>query len=540
MPNWEDTVKTTRAQLQAKIDQCGPKVQIDESLRNVSTVRLEGLLDRDEIDVTEQDVDALLSKMASAEWSAEKVIRAFLHRAVIAHQLTNCLTDLWAEDAIARAKYLDEELKKTGKPVGVLHGLPISLKCQIDVEGKQVNMGYVGWVDRIAKKNAVLVDLLLKQGAVLYCYTNVPQALMSGETLNNLYGRTVMPFNRGLSSGGSSGGEGALIALRGSPLGVGSDIGGSIRIPSAFNGLYGLRPSYHRIPYGGATNSLEGFEAINSVLGPMTTSLSALKLFVKAVLEGQPWRYDPNASHIAWRESQYELEEHNGGKELVFGIMWSDGLVKPTPPIIRGLKIMKEKLEAQGHKVIDYTPPNAEEGNKITGELFEADGGRDIAEAVALSSEPNLNGVLSGDSKELSAFEYWRLCLRRKQYITKQLAAWEATQEQTGTGRPIDAMIAPVAPYTSFTHDSQQYIGYTGTFNVTDQSVGIVPVTSVTKEDVKAEPHEFKCDFDKINYERYDPEVFIDAPVSLQIVGRKGEEEAVLRMTEICDAALKA
>lgn len=74
MPNWEDTVKTTRAQLQAKIDQCGPKVQIDESVRNVSTVSLEGLLDRDEIDVTEQDVDTLLSKMASAEWSAEKVI----------------------------------------------------------------------------------------------------------------------------------------------------------------------------------------------------------------------------------------------------------------------------------------------------------------------------------------------------------------------------------------------------------------------------------------------------------------------------------
>lgn len=173
---------------------------------------------------------------------------------------------------------------------------------------------------------------------------------MSGETVNNLYGRTVMPFNRDLSSGGSSGGEGALIGFRGSSLGVGSDIGGSIRIPSAFNGLYGLRPSYHRMPYGGATNSMEGFEAINSVLGPMTTSISALKLFVQAVLAGEPWRYDANASHIPWRQSQYELEEHNGGKNLCFGIMWSDGLVKPTPPITRGLKIMKEKLEAQGHK----------------------------------------------------------------------------------------------------------------------------------------------------------------------------------------------
>lgn len=82
---------------------------------------------------------------------------------------------MFAEDAIARAKHLDAEFKKTGKSTGALHGLPISLKCQIDVEGKEINMGYVGWIGRKAKKNSVLVDLLLKQGAVIYCLTNVPQ-----------------------------------------------------------------------------------------------------------------------------------------------------------------------------------------------------------------------------------------------------------------------------------------------------------------------------------------------------------------------------
>jgi amidase len=152
--------------------------------------------------------------------------------------------------------------------------------------------------------------------------------------------------------------------------------------------------------------------------------------------------------------------------------------------------------------VIDYTPPNAAEGSQITTALFEADGGRDIAEAVALSGEPNLNGILSADSRELSTFEYWRLCLRRKQFITRQLASWESTSDLTGTGRPVDALIAPTAPYTSFTHDSRQYIGYTGAFNLTDQSVGIVPVTKVLKEDVKQEPHDFECEFDKVNYER--------------------------------------
>lgn len=122
------------------------------------------------------------------------------------------------------------------------------------------------------------------------------------------------------------------------------------------------------------------------------------------------------------------------------------------------LRICAEPLHSSA--VVDYTPPDADEGRKIVTALFEADGGRDIAEAVALSGEPNLNGILSADAKELSTYEYWQLCLRRKLFITQQLNAWEGTAESTGTGRPIDALIAPVAPYTSFTHDSQQYIGY--------------------------------------------------------------------------------
>ncbi len=88
-------------------------------------------------------------------------------------------------------------------------------------------MGYVGWINKPAEQNAALVDILLAQGAVPYVRTNVPQTLMWGETHNNIFGRTVNPFNRNVTCGGSSGGEGALIGLRGSLLGVGSDIGGS-------------------------------------------------------------------------------------------------------------------------------------------------------------------------------------------------------------------------------------------------------------------------------------------------------------------------
>lgn len=125
-------------------------------------------------------------------------------------------------------------------------------------------MGYVGWTGTFqgvkgTGKEKVFESELTKElrasGAVLYCKTSVPHTLMTGETVNHIVGYCLNPKNRNLSAGGSSGGEGALIGLKGSPLGFGSDIGGSVRIPSAFNGLFGLRPSAGRIPYEGIIRS---------------------------------------------------------------------------------------------------------------------------------------------------------------------------------------------------------------------------------------------------------------------------------------------
>lgn len=170
------------------------------------------------------------------------------------------------------------------------------------------------------------------------------------EAFNLIFGRTSNPANRSLTSGGSSGGEGALIALGGSVLGVGSDIGGSVRIPASFNGLFGLRPSYNRVPYQGSVNSMEGQESIPSVLGPLSPTLSGVKTFFKTVIDSKPWRQDPLAVRKPWDEAGYKLEEHGGGKSLVFGILWDDDYVVPHPPIRRALQITKDALIKAGHK----------------------------------------------------------------------------------------------------------------------------------------------------------------------------------------------
>jgi amidase len=132
--------------------------------------------------------------------------------------------------------------------------------------------------------------------------------MMMAESMNHVFGITTNPRNRLLSAGGSSGGEAALIAMRGSPLGVGTDIGGSIRIPAAFNNLYSLRPSFGRFPTYGARSGMPGQEAVNSVNGPLANSVGGLKVYSKNIVDSKPWLRGINSFDQIRTESFTETE----------------------------------------------------------------------------------------------------------------------------------------------------------------------------------------------------------------------------------------
>lgn len=128
-----------------------------------------------------------------------------------------------------------------------------------------------------------------------------------------------------------------MLALKGSPLGFGTDIGGSIRVPAAFNGIYGLRTSVGRIPYEGAKNSMDGQNTVPSVVGPMAGSVGALRLALRCVLGMEPWVYDPGSLPIPWRE---DVEERirgllcgSGKGKMAFGVFADDGIMRPHPPV---------------------------------------------------------------------------------------------------------------------------------------------------------------------------------------------------------------
>jgi amidase len=267
----------------------------------------------------------------------------------------NCLHEIFFDAAIADAKKLDAYFAEHGSPIGPLHGLPISLKDQFHVKNVDTTMGYVGWIGTFQGKKgdaryrnyeSELVREFRELGAILYVKTAVPHTLMSGETTNNIIGYTANPKNRFLSSGGSSGGEGALIGIGGSPVGFGTDIGGSIRIPAAFNGLCGLRPSFGRLPYEGMANSLDGQNTVLSVVGPIAPSVPALRLVTKSILSTEPWMHDPMVVPLPWREDQEKL-----ANKLVFGVIRNDGDVVPQPPVRRAIEMVVSAVKSLGHEV---------------------------------------------------------------------------------------------------------------------------------------------------------------------------------------------
>lgn len=214
-------------------------------------------------------------------------------------------------------------------------------------------MGFTAWAtaQSPAPPESILVTLLRDLGAIPgHVKTNVPTGMMMIKSENRLWGETLNPFSKVLSPGGSSAGEGALGALRGAPVGVGTDLGGSIRIPASWGGLYSLKPSSGRFPTMGVRDGVTGLRTINAVNGPMAAELESVRMYCKAVVGAEPWRYDPECVPIPWREGQMPV-----GRKLRIGVLRNDGVVRCQPPVERALDIVRKALEDSGKvEVVDW------------------------------------------------------------------------------------------------------------------------------------------------------------------------------------------
>uniref|UniRef100_A0A0G4IFD9 Amidase domain-containing protein n=1 Tax=Chromera velia CCMP2878 TaxID=1169474 RepID=A0A0G4IFD9_9ALVE len=329
------------------------------------------------------------------EWTAEQVMRVFCAAALEAHARTNCCTFFMFEDALQKAKKIDEEFAKTKKPKGSLHGVPFSVKDNVCVKGHPTTVGRVEWALDASPESAPVVTRLEKEGAIPFCKTSVPQSLLTFECNNRLSGRTVNPGEgkEGFSPGGSSGGESALIGAFGSPVGIGTDVGGSLRIPSHFCGLTTLKSSAGRVPREGTrpgSNVTAGQAAINSVNGFICRSAEDLSLMMAACCDkglertdsegyGAP-ADDPGMAvpFVPWRADLVKSFSA-ASKKLRVGVVESNGFVEPLPCIKRAIRETSEALKRDGHEVIFLGPQwmkaEQREASLVYYDLMTADGG---------------------------------------------------------------------------------------------------------------------------------------------------------------------
>ncbi|RMZ92623.1 hypothetical protein DV736_g172, partial [Chaetothyriales sp. CBS 134916] len=521
------------------------KVPTVQDQKDVTGAYIQQFLNEREIEITETDAVGVAKHTTSGNWTAVEVADAFCHRAAIAHQLVNCLHETFFDAALADAKALDDYFAKNKKPIGLLHGVPVSLKDQFHVKNVETTMGYVGWIGTFEGKEgdrryrnfeSEIVRELRKLGAVLYVKTAVPHTLMSGETVNHIIGYSQNPKNRYLTAGGSSGGEGALIGLKGSPVGFGTDIGGSVRIPAAFNGLYGLRPSSGRLPYQGVANSMDGQNSILSVVGPLGGTAQSIALATKAVLSTSPWLYDPLVVDMPWRDNEAG-EVHTHRSNLTFAVLRSDGEATPDPPVARAVELTVAALEKAGHKVIEWKPPSHKRLLEITFKTWLYDGGADVHRAFGLSGEPLTPQIVMtyGEKagEEATATQIATNNVDKREFQKEYLDYWNSTASLTGTGKPVDGVISPLAPYPAARPERYRYYGFSAWVNGLDYTAVTVPVTQAAKN-IDRYPSNYTPanETDKEIYDSYDAEIYDGAHVGVQIVGPRFTEEKMLAIAE--------
>ncbi|KDR65722.1 hypothetical protein GALMADRAFT_260127 [Galerina marginata CBS 339.88] len=508
----------------------------------------------------------IVSHIQKGEWTASQVLEAYIRRAAFAHAKTNCLTEVMLGPARQRAIELDAEFASTNRLKGPLHGVPISIKEQFEIAGVDTSVGFSQWVNKPAVKNADIINHLLDAGAIIYVKTNIPQTMFAFECSNPVWGRTTNPYNENYTCGGSSGGESALLAMDGSAAGIGTDIGGSLRIPATYCGLYSLKPASGRISFAGAKGPVPGFDGIATVAGPMGRSVADLEL-ISRVLFGAPCS-NHSIAPLPFREVQLP-------KKLKFGYYTSDNYIKASPACKRAVLETVEALREAGHECIEVQLPETNRAVNLFVALTSSDGyktmlshlGPDPKESALflVTLGPKLPSVVRtfaawilesfmGDkmfadnlrvAKAKSVTDYWKLNAQRDEYA-------QMFYEKVWSEYGVDNIIAPVQAIPQLPHGGcdnfSALAAATILYNVIDMPVGCLPVTRVDPskdqltEEWNKEPGHGSPVMETGIYRGkkplYDPDATKGMPINIQIVGKKWEEEKILAIMNVVDEAL--
>jgi amidase len=500
--------------------------------------RLSGLLTPRELEITEAyDVVQLVKSLASGELSAVEVTIAFSKRAALAGQLTNCLTETCFPEAEKRARELDE-MRSKGHLAGPLHGLPVSIKDSFKIKGLEATTGFVSFIDDVAEQNSALVDVLLDLGAVLYVKTNIPHTMMTADSHNHIFGRSLNPHNTALTAGGSSGGEGALMAFRGAPVGVGTDIAGSIRIPSLCDGVYGFKPTSSRVPYGGQSShpGAAGRDFFLACAGPLCNDIQGLQTWMKAVIGARPAQYDTTTLDIPWREVS-----EMSNRKLRLGVLAEDRVYPLHPPVRRALSEAVRRLQSHGHELVELRAGECRVADAAEiGFAFFGVSGRDGGPLEDSGEDPVPSVVFGGQQARRIPKTMTGSFPEDVEGIPR-LAALNAARRQLSehwrklwNTHQLDAVIGPPSQHTAVPHDTYGIPAYTIMLNTLDYPACVMPFGKSSRD---LDPKAFSPSDQQLGAS-YDPVLMQEMPCSVQVFTSKMRDEECLAIAATIDKCL--
>ncbi len=445
----------------------------------------------------------MAEQIRNKQISPVELVEAHLARIEHLNPKINAFVQIDSEGVLVQARNAEAAVMQN-QNLCPLHGVPISIKSSIDVAGMRCEAGTKLREGYIASSDAPLVSPLRNAGAIILGVTNTPELLMAWETDNLLYGRTNNPWDISRTAGGSSGGEAAAIASGCSAGGVGSDGGGSIRVPAHFCGICGLKPTPGRIPATGHYPQSVGPFAQLGVIGPMARTVADLKLLFEA-MQG-PDIGDPSSAPVLVR-----WPDGNALKKIRIGYFEDDSRTPVTPETRASIRQAAEALRSSGFEVEPFRPEGLEKARQLWWKFFGVAGGM-LLGPITSGHEAELSPILKEFNGWVAAEPPLTAQSLLDTWIERDLLRMQVFAEM----EKFPVLLCPVASIPAFRHGERswqvegktvQYLdawSYCEWFNLLGMPAAVVPVGRT-------------------------PE---GLPIGVQIVARPWEEELVLSVAE--------
>lgn len=487
--------------------------------------------------------------VARGEVSAAESVQAHIQRIEAVNPRLNAVVVKLYDQARAEARAQDQA-RARAKSVGPLAGVPITIKESIDVAGAPSTYGLEKRARLRSLEDSPNVARLRHAGAIIIGKTNVSQLLMANESDNPLYGRTNNPWNPGRSSGGSSGGEAAILAAGGSALGLGSDSGGSVRLPACACGVAALKPTSNRLTLRG---QLTAPEPAFSQPGPLARSVADLALAFGLLARGEDASFDPAVPPVELRDpARVDIGR------LRVGYYADNGVMRPSPAARRAVEEAAAALAARGVAIEEWNPIDGGEGWEIYQRLLAADGftemkhalrgekpGAPVRGLVRLARMPQparrlLARWLEWRGEErladgvrrierLPLDRYRQLVHLRDEYRRRFLAEMDRLR--------FDALVCPPCALPAVPHGAgflvTDSLSYSALFNLLGMPAGVIPATRVRPGEESD-----RRDLGKLRERaaRRAEAASAGLPVGVQVVARHWREDVALALMLVLEA----